>query len=91
MAVVLVLLSALAAALLGVAAARRGWCGNALICGACTLALLMVSMFLATGGRLADLPWWVHLIAALADAFLLLTAWSVHRDREKAITGEDTR
>ncbi|MFJ2029458.1 hypothetical protein [Streptosporangium sp. NPDC087985] len=82
-AVTVALLLALAAALLGVAAARRGWWLHAAITGVCTLLAVYVALLLAAIPA-ATIPVWTAGVAALlvVDA-LVLTAWSLHRDREK--------
>ena len=84
MTVFLTLLIALAAALLGVAAARRGWWIHAASSGVCTLLAVYAAVFLAGSPVVVTLPVWLIALAAwLVVDVLGLTAWSVLRDAEK--------
>ncbi|WP_433252943.1 hypothetical protein ACQPYK_08710 [Streptosporangium sp. CA-135522] len=90
MVVSLTLLIALAAALLGVAAARRGWWIHATITGVCTLLAVYAAAYLAGSPVVVTPPVWVSVLIAwlIVDA-LILTAWSVLRAAEK--TAEASR
>ncbi|MFE3449657.1 hypothetical protein ACFXJ8_12045 [Nonomuraea sp. NPDC059194] len=87
MAMVLALLVALAAALLGVAAARRGWWTKACIAGACSFLALFAAIYLTGPAADVQLPMWVSAAAALlvlpTSGWLAVTAWMCERDRKE--------
>jgi hypothetical protein len=84
MAVILALLVALAAALLGVAAARRGWWPQALIAGACSFLATFAAIYLAGPAVEFDLPFWASAAASLivvaVVCFLAATAHVCEQD-----------
>ncbi|MGW6498576.1 hypothetical protein [Nonomuraea angiospora] len=82
-AVVWLLVAALTAAGLARAAHRRHWTLHTLISSACALILAVLTVFVALGGVITELPGWVNVLGIAVDALLFATMVDLSRARKR--------